>query len=90
MNLFEKKDLVLIERVDMHGFCGRDYHPTKEDEGLLAEVVSVIEEEQEPLDVLEGLKPVVVLKCLTLGHSPKFLELMPHEVVLTIPIRLSA
>jgi hypothetical protein len=90
VNLFEKHDLVLIERVDMNGFCGRDYHPTREDEGLVAEVVRVIEEEQEPLDVLEGLAPVVVLKCLTLGHDPRFIELMPHEVVLAIPVRLSA
>ncbi len=85
-SMFERKDLVFIDRVDMFGFTGRDYHPTRADEGLLAEVVGVLVGALEP----DGEGPeegLCVLKCLTHGPDPKFLELMPHEVDLVLVVR---
>jgi hypothetical protein len=34
---------VQLTDVDEHGFCGRDYYPAKEDEGLIGVITKVLE-----------------------------------------------
>jgi hypothetical protein len=77
MDTISQGDTVWMTSLDEYGFCGREYHPERADLGLTAEVISVHTHE----DINEdGDCSYTVLKCLTHGNEPKFLELMDFEV----------
>lgn len=80
METFYKGDLVIITSVDLNGFTGRNYHPSEEDVGLTCEVVRVeVFDDEEPF-----LEPhdcdYTCITVLTYGDTPRFLELIDHEV----------
>jgi hypothetical protein len=82
---FFKGDMVWINRIDHFGLCGREYHPKSEDIGQLAEVVKV---ETIPMGDEADNWDLTILKCLTYGPDPHFLELdADFEVVKMQPAR---
>lgn len=74
---FEKGNTVWMTSIDEDGMCGREYHPDRSDIGCLAEVVYV-NTFHESYDGDHWTYHV--LKCLTYGPDPKFLELCDYEV----------